>query len=210
MLPFSVEQFLDIFAQYNDAVYPAQLVLLFAGMAAIFLALNRYRYSSNVISAILALLWLWAGIAYHILFFTKINGTALVFGVFFILQAAIFVYAGIWTDHLRFRYIAGGFGVAGLLILAYSIFVYPMLGYLFGHVYPRMPTFGVPCPTTLFTFGILFWTERRVSFYVLIIPFLWSAIALSAAANLGIVQDFALPAVAAISIGCLMRERHSC
>jgi hypothetical protein len=41
--------------------------------------------------------------------------------------------------------------------------VYPLLGIRFGHSYPRAPLFGVaPCPTTIFTFGLLLWATRSV------------------------------------------------
>jgi hypothetical protein len=70
--------------------------------------------------------------------------------------------------------------------------IYPILGQLLGHLYPRCPTFGVPCPTTIFTFGMLLWTIGKVPKYVLIIPLLWSIIGFSAAINLGIKEDIGL------------------
>ena len=57
--------------------------------------------------------------------------------------------------------------------------------------YPRTPTFGVPCPTTLFTVGILMMSTpmyRRL----LVIPLLWTFIGGSAALLLGVTTDFVL------------------
>jgi hypothetical protein len=71
--------------------------------------------------------------------------------------------------------------------------IYPLLGLAFGHSYPRIPLFGVaPCPTTIFTFGILLWATKSVSAYLLIIPFLWSLVGMSAALNLRVPQDYGL------------------
>jgi hypothetical protein len=37
-LPFTVEQFLDVFRRYNEQVWPAQLALLLLGVGAVVLA----------------------------------------------------------------------------------------------------------------------------------------------------------------------------
>jgi hypothetical protein len=53
--------------------------------------------------------------------------------------------------------------------------------------------FGVaPCPSTIFTFGLLLWTTKQVPGYLLIVPFLWSVVGMSAAVNLRVPQDYGL------------------
>jgi hypothetical protein len=75
----------------------------------------------------------------------------------------------------------------------YALAVYPLIGILAGHHYPRTPVFGVaPCPTTIFTFGLLLWASRPVPLLVVVIPFLWSVVAMSAAVNLNVPQDYGL------------------
>jgi len=70
---------------------------------------------------------------------------------------------------------------------------YPLLGYFLGHIYPASPCFGVaPCPTTIFTFGLLLLTVKRVPKYLLIIPLIWSFIGFTAALKLGIKEDIGL------------------
>jgi hypothetical protein len=70
---------------------------------------------------------------------------------------------------------------------------YPLLGSAFGHLYPVSPVFGVaPCPTVIFTFGLLLWSTARVPGYVLVIPFLWSLLGFSAAVSLGMREDYGL------------------
>jgi len=67
-----------------------------------------------------------------------------------------------------------------------------VLGYNLGHVYPYSPTFGLPCPTTIFTFGILLFTNEKMPVHLLIIPLLWSVIGFTAAINLIIYEDTGL------------------
>jgi hypothetical protein len=57
-LPFTVEQFLDVFARYNNAIWPAQLLLNLLALAVVFLAMHRYRFGDLAVSLILGLDWL--------------------------------------------------------------------------------------------------------------------------------------------------------
>jgi hypothetical protein len=75
---------------------------------------------------------------------------------------------------------------------AYALVIYPILGTVFGHAYPKLPTFGLPCPTTIFTFGILLTSTRRVPIKMLILPAIWAIIGFGAAVNFGIYEDIGL------------------
>jgi len=191
-LPFTTDQFLDVFARYNVAVWPAQLLVYLLGVLCIVLALRRATHSSRIISLILSLLWLWMGVVYHFLFFSKINQAAWVFGSMFILQSLIFVYAGVITHDLSFHFRRDASGIGGAVLLTYAYIIYPALGFLIGREYPAAPTFGLPCPTTIFTFGILLWAKPKVPVHVLIVPLVWSLIGFFAALSLTITEDFGL------------------
>ena len=191
-MPFTTDQFMEVFRSYNLAVWPAQIVLNLLALLAIFFSFRKNRYSDRINTGTLGFLWLWIGIVYHLMHFTAINKAAYIFGVLFILQALVFLYAGIFRDLLSFRYKGDVYGVTGALFILYALLIYPLLGHYLGHSYPESPTFGLPCPTTIFTFGLLLWTDKKVPKYLLIIPFLWSAVGFSAAVNLRVYEDFGL------------------
>ena len=193
MLPFNVEQFLNVFAEYNQAIWPMQVVLVFTALAAVFLVLKPNSLSNRVITLLLACLWLWMGIAYHLEFFTRINQAGYAFAALFIAQAALFLLAGIVKKALTFRVRWNAVGIVGGLFIVYSLLIYPAVGFFSGHRYPYSPTFGAPCPTTIFTFGLLLWADRKVPRYALWIPLLWSLIAMFAAISLGMLEDVGLP-----------------
>ena len=86
--------------------------------------------------------------------------------------------------------------------MAYALFIYPIIGLNLGHVYPAAPSFGVPCPTTIFTFGVLLWAAN-VPRYLLFIPGLWSIIGFSAALTMGIREDIGLFVAAIIAVSIL-------
>ena len=71
----------------------------------------------------------------------------------------------------------------------------------------RIPAFGVPCPTTIFTAGVLMLATPR-SWRLSIIPVMWSVIGGSAANLLGVRADYALP-IAGIALAIFSMQRSS-
>ncbi len=197
-IPFSTEQFLGVFAAYNTTVWPIQFLLFALAVLAIGLVWPSVPASRSV-AGVLALLWLWMGAAYHLLFFTGINPAAYGFGIAFIVQAILFAYAGVFTARSLFGRPHGVRAWVGGALLLYALLLYPALGYALGHSYPASPTFGLPCPTTIFTFGMLLCTVRKVPWWLLVIPVLWALIGTMAALKLGILEDLGLPLAAAVS-----------
>jgi len=111
MIPFTVDQFLNVFEQYNVAVWPAQVFLYTIGIVAICLALSRQKDFSRSISLILSLFWIWMGIVYHLSFFSAINKAALGFAALFVLQGILFFIAGVSKHQLTFRFSSNVYGI---------------------------------------------------------------------------------------------------
>ena len=191
-LPFTLEQFLDVFRQYNISLWPMQILLIILALVATYFSMVKRSYSDKIILFILTFLWLWMGIVYHLIYFSSINKAAIVFGSLFIIQSLLFFYLGIMKDKLRFQFNLNKYGVTGMALIMFALIVYPLLGYWFGHVYPSSPTFGLPCPTSIFTFGILLFSSSRIPFIVIIIPAIWSIIGFSAAVSVGMKEDTGL------------------
>ncbi|RPI06803.1 MAG: hypothetical protein EHM64_01765 [Ignavibacteriae bacterium] len=159
-------------------------------LTVVFLAIRRFKLSDLVISIILGLTWLWMGMVYHIAFFSSINPAAYVFGAFCILQGLLFFWGG-FRRKLSYQATFGWRQSVGGAFVLYSLMIYPFLGMKFGHLFPAAPTFGAPCPTTIFTFGVFLWAIKLPR-PLLIIPALWSIIGFTAALTLGIYEDIGL------------------
>ena len=205
-IPFTTEQFLQVFEKYNQAIYPFQFALILVAIATVFLAASRKPLANKLISCSLGFLWLWTGIVYHLIFFTTISPPAYVFGTLFIIQGLLFLYEGVFKNRLSFRLSQKFYGIFGTIFIAYSLVIYPLIGYALGRVFPTAQTFGVPCPTTIFTFGLLLWTDKRFSLGLLIIPVLWSLVGTSAAFSFGIKEDFGLLVAGTIGTTIIMRH----
>jgi hypothetical protein len=209
MLPFTRGQFFALFVVYNEAVWPAQIVALVLGLAMLAAVVRPSPQRSRFVTAGLALMWLWTGVAYHWAFFTAINRAAWAFGALFVLQAALLAVAAA-RGRLDFGWRAGVSGPLGAALVAYAIVVYPLVGLLAGHAYPGMPMFGIaPCPVVIFTFGLLLLTRSPLPRALVVMPLLWALIGGSAAFMLGVPQDWALLASAVVAPILWLRDRRA-
>ena len=206
-MPFSLEQFYGVFASYNHAVWPAQYFLFALACLAVYFAALPGRTYDRVASGILAFFWLWTAIAYHLAFFTKVNPGAPLFALIFLIQAALLWRIGVARGSLVLQLRNDLSGWMGSIAVVYAIIVYPILTKAYGHFYPQSPTFGVPCPTTIFTIGLLLWVQPVVPRVLLIVPSLWAVLATSAAASLGMPPDYALPGVAFFALAIAFGRR---
>lgn len=190
-LPFTHEQFIALFANYNQRTWPAQLAAYLLAAGAL-LALHRaWRHRDALVLSVLALMWAWTGIAYHWLFFSRINQAAVGFAAIFLLQAVLLGLAA-HRGSVRFVRLRGSTAWIGIALVAYALLFYPLVGLASGQRYPAMPMFGVaPCPVTIFTIGILLLSERT-PWRLLLVPALWAGIGGSAAWSLQVPQDWLL------------------
>jgi hypothetical protein len=205
-IPFTIEQFFQVFEKYNQAIYPTQFALILVAVIVIFLAASRKPSRNKIISGLLGLLWLWTGIVYHLIFFTTISPTAYLFGTLFILQGLLFLYEGVARNRLSFSVSRRFDGILGAVFMAYALVIYPLIGYVLGRIFPSIPTFGTPCPTTIFTFGLLLWADRKISLSLLIIPVLWSIVGTSAALSFGVREDFGLLVAATMGTAAIVQH----
>jgi hypothetical protein len=208
MVPFSIAQFLDVISRYNQAVWPVQVFAYILGVAAVVLAFVRTRSAGRAISAVLGLMWLFMGLVFNFGFFVSINPAAWLFGSVYVVQGVLLLVFGTALGRLEFRPRFDVYGVFGAVFILYAMAVYPLLNGMLGHAWPHMPMFGIaPCPTTIFTFGILLWAGTRVRWYLWLIPLLWALVGTSAAFNLGMWEDLGL-VVAGILGAVLLAVRN--
>jgi hypothetical protein len=191
-LPFTLEQFLEVFADYNQAVWPAQVGLAGLGVGLVLLSFFPKLMPPRLLPLGLGLLWTWMGAVYQLGFFRRINPLATGFGLAFLAQAGLFALWVMRRSPASFRPSHTPGAWMGGLLLLYAFVLYPKLATAFGHVYPARATFGLPCPTTIATLGILLWASPPPPWWVWIVPLGWSAIGASAAFLLGFREDFGL------------------
>jgi Family of unknown function (DUF6064) len=196
-MPFSRDAFLDIFAIYNGAWWPAALALWIATLVAFVIRVDDDYKRDEWTFGLIAFQWAWSAIAYHANLFSRINPTAWLFALLFLIEASLFVWYGVAQRRLRFSAEDSTPRFFGYALVVYGL-LYPFIALLGDHAYPRVPTFGVPCPTTIVTVGFLMLVRDRIPAALVVVPLLWAAIGGSAAFLFGVRADFVLPAAGLI------------
>jgi hypothetical protein len=209
--PFTIEEFLQVFQNYNLAIWPAQVFAYALGLVTLVAAFSRRDDAPRIAFAALAVLWAFVGIGYHLVFFARINPLAPVFAGFFVVQASLSVASAIRPGDLGLRTGWNLRSVAGLSCFVYAVVIYPILGIRAGHGGMAGPMFGVaPCPTTIFTIGLLAFAVPPTPRSPLVVPLLWCVVGTQAAFLFGVWPDLGLIAAAVVGVGLIFTagQRH--
>jgi hypothetical protein len=189
------DELLALFADYNPAVWPIQLVAWVAALAGIgLLAWRPSPATDRLLVGFLAAIWLVIGIVFQGVYVRDIDPTlSTVYAAAFVIQVVLLVGYGVAGNRVRLRLERTPTVAVGLLLIVYALLVYPLIGVALGHPYPEAPLFGAaPCPTTIFTFGLLLLAGRPVPKALLVVPMLWAVVATPAAVGRGVYEDVAL------------------
>ena len=207
-MPFSTDQFFEVFAAYNESVWPLQIVWHVLAIASVILLLRSGKTASRMTNLMLALLWLWMGSVYHLTFFRRINPVAILFGVAFVMQGLLVAWIGVIRHGIQFDRNPGRSNVPGAVLVVSALALYPLAGYLVGQRYPAFPTFGLPCPTTIFSIGLFTFAIGLLPKSVLVVPVLWTFIGSYPAFRLGVLEDLMLLPAGAVGVWMILRKRR--
>jgi hypothetical protein len=202
-----MDQFLDVFRRYNESIWPGQWLMNLLAIVAVVAAVRGGRGASRVAGGIVAALWMWMGAVYHMVFFRPINPAALLFGSAFLIEGVMIAWLGVARPMLRFEVRRNAATFLGFALIVYALVAYPLVGYALGHRYPSAPTFGVPCPTTIFTFGLMLLSPPPRLRSLIFIPACWAVVGGVAAIRLGMWEDFGLVAAAVVATIVVLVQR---
>jgi hypothetical protein len=204
-----VQQFFAMFTQANTAVWPVDLVWYAAAITAVLLAVTAIRGSSRLIAGFLAAYYVWLAIVFFGIYYAPLNDHSHAYAVMFALGGVLFLLAGVIRQDLEFQPRWDALGIIGGVFMGYAL-AYPVIDALTGHVFPAAPVFGVaPCPSAIFTVGLLLWTRRGMPMYVLVVPFIWLMTQVPAdALAMGVVADVARVPVGAVASTLLVWREY--
>jgi hypothetical protein len=210
-LPFTQEQFIALFATYNAAIWPAQIIMYVLGIVIVagFFRPNNHRWG-RIIVTLLGGMWLWTAMFYHLFYFSRINQAAVLFGTLFFFEGSVLFLNSTSRKKLNFHAAPTLYDIVGGILIFYAMAVYPVLGTMAGHGWPNGPMFGVaPCPVTIFTFGVLLMVKGRVALSILLIPFFWAIVGTSAAMQLGMYEDLGLTAAGVVGTALILYRNRT-
>ncbi len=209
-LPFTFEQYFTVLARYNLSMWPLHAGAYLLGAGVLVLLWVRSPYADMTVSAVLAFVWIWIGVGYHLVFLREVTPFAYPAGALFVVQGLLFQNEGVLKRRLRFGPPRLPSLLLGAALVLYAMVAYPLIGRLLGQHFPLAPEFGLaPSPTVVFTFGVLLCVRGRLPLYLLVAPVLWAAAAAALAAEFGLWQNLGVPAAALLTIPMLVVRRSA-
>ena len=179
-----IDDFFNTLQSYNEAFLSITVFTFLLGVLIVYLAARKSKNSSRVISAIMSFLWIWSGIVFFIIYYGPIDaeflgltmpGVWYLGGILFLIQSFLFLFFGVVKSSLSFKFSSEISSVIGALMIVYAMIIYPIIGFLSSYGFPRYPIFGTaPCPLTIFTVGLLQWSDREIPLVIVVIPFIWA------------------------------------
>jgi hypothetical protein len=190
-LPFTPDEFFDVLAAYNLRLWPFVLALWLLTLCALFAITRTAPARPWLIPGMLALHWAWSGLAYHAVFFSRVNPAAWWFAALFLVEAGLLFRYGMIPCQSQLFTGTSFRNILSWALIAYAL-LYPAIARAEGHAFPRLPMFGVPCPTTILTIGFLLAANRSWPRVLAIIPLMWAIVGGSAAFFFGVRADVML------------------
>ncbi len=205
----SLENVIQLFYEYSSSVWPSQfLFYLLAGLI-IYLSLNQYKYSSIIINSGLAFFWLWTGSIYYFLFYSELSHLGYAIGSVFMMEGIFFIVFGVSKKWITYKFEKNFTGFLGIGLILYSCIIYPLMGLFFERSYAYLLSFILPVPITIFTFGMFLFSERKLPFFFVVIPFIWAILSFYSSVKFWLIEDMFLIIVAVVSLFIITKKEDS-
>lgn len=204
-LMFSQRSHYRLIALYNEAVWPAHLLALAAGLAMIGCVARPRPHTSRLALLVLAAAWAWVGWAYHLERYADINTAGPWFALAFGVQALLLCFMALRSHGAA---PAGmqkqvALGLSGMAVLGYPLLV---LGS--GRGWNQAEVFGIaPDPTAVATLGMLLACRAHPLYWL--IPLAWCAVSGATLMELRVGYAWLLPTFAILAVAAGLLFRHS-
>ena len=173
-LLFSPRTYYRLLERHNEALWPAQFLAAGLGLGILGLLRRPTTGQGRLISAILALLWIWVSWAFVWKRYATINWAASYVAPLFAIEVLLFFWVGVARGGLVFRPRRNGAGVIGIALFVFALAFYPVLAPLAGRPWAQAEIFGLaPDPTVIATLGLVLMLEGGVRWALLAVPTLW-------------------------------------
>lgn len=171
---FNAEIWWNQIGTYNEAIFPMQIVMLaVAFVLTCFLFAKPGPSINKFMKVYLSFVFVWNGIVFFLIFGEELPGKYLGIPLFVLL--GILMAWDIHTNRIQLKLPDTSWQKYLTFFLVICSFLYPLIGYIFGHYYPRSCTFGVtPCPTTVFALALLTAAIPRVNKTMYVLLLLWA------------------------------------
>lgn len=200
-LLFSPRTYYRLIERNNAAVWPGQIVTLGFGVVIAGLLHRPSPRQGRIVTAIVAVLWVWVAWAFLWSRYATINWAAVYAVWLFAIEVLLLVWFGAVRGSLSFRWRRDAAGVLGAALAGMSLALYPMLAPLLGRTWPQAEIFGIaPDPTAVATLGLLLLAEGSPRRWLMAVPVLWCIVSGTTLRAMGSPEAWVLLLVAVLVV----------
>ena len=175
-LLFSADTYYRLFELYNQAIWPAHLVVVvLSGLWFYSLMRPKPRYR-KLQFIFLGATWLWIAWGYHVSHFSSVNWAATYYAAGFALEGLLLILAGGLGKATPVSLDTNWVSRVGAGLIGFGLILQPLLAPLTGRPWTQVELFALaPDPTVIATLGLLL-LVGRIRWLLLPIPILWCLI----------------------------------
>ena len=209
-LLFSADTYYRLFELYNEAVWPAHVLVVAVSVLAIFLVFRPRPWSGRVLFLALGVCWLWVAWGYHITHFSTINWVASYYAVGFAIEGILLLLNGGFSKDLQVMPAATVSSRIGLGLIGFGLVIQPFIGPLSGRPWAQVEIAGLaPDPTVVLTLGLVLLASRS-RWMLMPIPLCWCLISWATLWTMGQVESWMMLGAAIITLVAVWRrQRHA-
>jgi hypothetical protein len=204
-LMFAPRTYWRLFELHNEAWWPAQPLLLAAGLMLLGWGLRRGPMAHRAGAAGLAAAWAFVALAFMLVRFAPVNwaasGYAIAFGLQGLALAALATRADLQPHPVRAR------RTAGALLWGWALLGQPLLAPALGRPWAQGEFFGLaPDPTVIATLGFLLMvgaqgrSTRALLRLLWMVALAWCVVSIATLWTMGSVQGWAVAAAALVAV----------
>lgn len=208
-LLFSPQAYFRQFALINAATFPLPVLFAVLALAVTALAGGGKTWHGRLAAIGLAMLWAGSAWLFHERSYTAINWAAEWFTLGFAVQALALLWLGIAGNALSPPSLAGNAALAVRIVAGLVVLLYPLQAALFGRDWREAETVGIsPDATALFTLFVLVLCIGARRTLLLVVPLLWSVIALLTLWTMDAAEFWSFAALIVAAVIMLSAARH--
>ena len=206
LLMFSARTYFRLFALHNEAVWPAHVLAVAAGLVLVGCVVRGAGKAGRLAAALLAAGWLWVAWAYHAQRYADINLAAPYFAIGFALQAVLLAWLATRHRAPAIPSYRSALGALAFAIVLLSVVLYPLFAAFDGRDWTQAELFAIaPDPTVAATLGmLLLW---RAPWFLWPLPLLWCAVSGATLNELGVGQAWVLPLAGGLALAGTILSR---
>ena len=150
----STEAFWTQVGAYNEATLLVQVILVIVAVVLTYRVFTKPGAKTDVLmKAFLAFAFAWNGVVFFLIFAR--NPISTLTGVPLFMVVAVLFAVDIFTKKTQFRLPDAKWKKSLTIFWVLLAFLYPLIGWALGHVYPKTCTPMMPCPLTVFALALV-------------------------------------------------------